>query len=169
LHDIGKPETFTYEGERIRFNNHSEVGAEIAKKILNRLKFPKKDVERITWLIEHHMMIVPLIKMQKARQRHWFLMDGFPELLEVYRADALGIIPKDLSLYNKIKLLYKHEIAELKLMPKTLLHGDEIIKILKIEEGKEVGKVLEKIRSLQLAKKLKTKKDAIEYVKTLRS
>lgn len=168
LHDIGKPETFSYEGKRIRFDHHSEVGAEIAKKILNRLKFSKKDIERITWLIKHHMMIVPLLKMPKSRQRHWFLNDGFPELLEVYRADALGIIPTDLSLYEKIKKMYKHEIAELKLMPKLIIHGDEIMKILKIESGKKVGTILKKIRELQLSKKLKTKKDAIAFVKTLK-
>lgn len=167
LHDIGKPETFSYENKRIRFDKHSEVGAVIAKKILHRLKFPKKDIERITWLVAHHMMIVPLLKMQKSRQRHWFLHSGFPELLELYRADALGIKPTDLTTYEELKKLYRHEIAELKLMPKTLLHGDEIMKILKIKSGKRVGTILETIRERQLEKVLKTKTDAINYVKSL--
>jgi len=168
LHDIGKPSTFKYEEERIRFDHHAEVGAEIARKILKRLNFPRKDIERISWLIEHHMMVVPLIKMQKKRKRHWFLLDGFQELLELYRADALGIEPVDLTLYHKIKQLYKHEIAELRLMPERLIDGDEIMKILALPAGEKIGKLLDRIREEQLAGKLKTKKDAIAFIKALK-
>ncbi|MFA4891242.1 MAG: CCA tRNA nucleotidyltransferase [Candidatus Gracilibacteria bacterium] len=168
LHDIGKPDTFKYEGKRIRFDHHSEVGAEIALDLLKRLKFSKKDTTRICWLIEHHMMVVPLIKMPKKRKRHWFLLDGFPELLELYRADALGIEPVDLTLYHNLKRLYKHEIAELKLMPQRLISGDEIMKALKIPAGKKIGKLLARIRSEQLGGKLKTKKDALEFIKGIK-
>lgn len=165
LHDIGKPETFTYENERIRFDHHSEVGAEIAKKLLTRIKFKKKDVNRIAWLIAHHMMVVPLMQMPEKRKRHWFLLDGFPELLELYRADALGIIPTDLTVYNELKRMYKHEIAELKSMPKSLLSGDKIMKILNLPPSEKVGEILSELRELQLEGKLKTSKDAEEYVK----
>ena len=167
LHDIGKPETFTYDEERIRFDHHAERGGEIATEILKRLKFPNKDIKRIAWLIEHHMMVVPLMEMSDKRKRAWFLKDGFPELLELYRADALGIEPLDLDFYHELKRMYKHEIAELKLMPKTLVHGDEIMRILKIPKGKAVGTILGQIRDLQLDKKIKTKKDALSYVQSL--
>lgn len=169
LHDIGKPETFTYENERIRFDHHSEVGAEIAKKLLTRLKFKKKDVNRIAWLIAHHMMVVPLLEMPEKRKRHWFLLDGFPELLELYRADALGITPTDLTAYNELKRMYKHEIAELKSMPKSLLSGDKIMKILNLQPSEKVGEILAEIRELQLEGKLKTSKDAEEYLKNKKS
>ncbi|MBT3865272.1 CCA tRNA nucleotidyltransferase [Candidatus Peregrinibacteria bacterium] len=167
FHDIGKPETFTYDEERIRFDGHAEKGAEIATSIMKRLKFPKKDIKRVAWLIEHHMMVVPLMEMSKKRQRAWFLKEGFPELLEVYRADALGIDPIDLSAYHEIKRLYKHEIAELKLMPKQLISGDEIIKTLKIPSGKKVGTILADIKEKQLEGKLKTKEDALKYLSSL--
>lgn len=169
LHDIGKPDTFTSDKERIRFDGHSEKGAEIARKLLNRLKFPKRSIDRICWLIEHHMMVVPLMEMPQKRQRHWFLLDGFPELLELYRADALGIDPPDLSAYHYLKKLYRHEIAELKLMPKTLLKGDKIMKILNLPAGKKIGKILEQIREKQLEGTLKTKKDAEKFVESLKS
>ena len=167
LHDIGKPDTFKYEKERIRFDGHSEKGAEIALKMLRRLKFPKRNIDRICWLIEHHMMVVPLINMPKKRQRHWFLLDGFPELLELYRADALGITPIDLQAYEKLKKLYRHEIAELKLMPKTLINGDKVMKILKIQPSEKVGEILSLIREKQLEGILKTAKDAEEFIKSL--
>lgn len=168
MHDIGKYDTFAQDDKRIRYNHHAEVGADIAKKILKRLKFDKKTMDRVEWLIRHHMMVVPLFEMPDARRRHWFMQPGFEEMLEVYRADAMGTKPMDLSGYEKMKKLYRHEIAELKLMPKQLLSGNDVMKILNLKEGEKVGKILEDIREKQLGGELKTKKDAREYVKSLK-
>jgi poly(A) polymerase len=167
LHDIGKFDTYTDDGERIRYDKHAEVGAEISKNILKRLKFPKKIIDKVGWLIEHHMMIVPLFEMDDDRRRHWFLMPGFPELLEIHRADCMGIKPLNLTAYEKLKKLYRHEIAKLKLMPKQLVKGEDVMKILKIKPGEKVGEILKDIRNKQLGGELKTSKDAKNYIKKL--
>lgn len=164
LHDIGKYDTFASEGDRIRYDGHQDAGAELAKKILKHLKFPKKSIDKVEWLIRHHMMVVPLFQMPDDRKRHWFLQPGFPDLLELYRADALGIKPLDLSAYEGLKQLYRHEIAKLKLMPKQLISGDDIMKLLKINPGKKIGEILLDIRQKQLSHELKTKKDAKDYI-----
>ncbi|MBI2634726.1 CCA tRNA nucleotidyltransferase [Candidatus Peregrinibacteria bacterium] len=165
LHDIGKYDTFMRDNDRIRYDHHAEVGADISRKILNRLKFPKKIIDRVDWLIRHHMMITQLIEMPDGRRRHWFLQPGFEELLEVYRADALGIKPMDLSLYEKIKKLYKHEIAALKLMPKQLISGEEIMKILGIKPGEKVGEIIDELREQQLEGNIKTSAEAKKFLK----
>ncbi|MBT4917604.1 CCA tRNA nucleotidyltransferase [Candidatus Peregrinibacteria bacterium] len=164
MHDIGKYDTFQADEDRIRYDHHSEVGAEMSSKILKRLKFDKKTIDRVKWLIEHHMMVVPLFEMPDARRRHWFLQPGFEELLEVYRADSMGIIPMDLSMYEKLKKLYRHEIAKLKLMPKQLISGKEIMSILGIEQGEKVGDILKEVRDKQLSHEIKTRKEAKKYV-----
>lgn len=169
FHDIGKYETFKQDGKRIRYDGHSEIGAEIAKKILTRLKFPNKMINRVHWLIAHHMMIVPLFEMPDTRRRHWFFQPGFEELLEVYRADALGIVPTNLDLYHKLRKLYLHEIAKLKLMPKQLIDGSQIMKILGLKEGREVGKILKYIWENQLDEKFKTKKEVLSYLQALKN
>ncbi|MBI4975061.1 CCA tRNA nucleotidyltransferase [Candidatus Peregrinibacteria bacterium] len=164
LHDIGKYDTFSIDRKRIRYDQHAEVGADISKKILTRLKFPKKTVDMVEWLVRHHMMMMPLVKMADHRKRHWFLMPGFEDLLEVYRTDALGTNPTDLSLYEEIKKEYRHEIAKLKLMPKQLIKGEDIMKLLNIKAGKKIGKILADIREKQLSNKLKNKKETRKYV-----
>lgn len=169
LHDIGKFNTFQEDAERIRYDHHAEVGSEIARDILNRLRFPKEIVNRVFWLIRHHMMVDPLFTMPDGRRRHWFLEPGFEDLLEIFRADTLGTKPADLSAYEQIKKLYHHEIAKLKLMPRQLISGDELMKILNIKAGREVGKILLDIREKQLAGEIKTKKQAIEYLEDLKS
>lgn len=165
LHDVGKYETFASENERIRYDGHQDIGAEIAKKILKRLKFPTKIIDRVDWLIRHHMMVIPLFDMPSGRRRHWFLQPGFEELLELYRADAMGIVPLDLSAYEKIKKLYHHEIAKLKLMPKQLISGEDVMKICKISAGEKVGEILKDIREKQLEGELKTPREAKKYLK----
>ncbi|MBD3361100.1 HD domain-containing protein [Candidatus Peregrinibacteria bacterium] len=165
MHDIGKYDTFEAAEDRIRYNRHAEVGGQIAKKVLNRLKFPKKTIDRVVWLIERHMMIEPLFSMTKGRRRHWFLQPGFEELLELYRADAMAIEPKDLSIYEELRRMYRHEIAKLKLMPKQLISGDEIMEILNLKPGEKVGKIIKDIRDQQLEGKISTAKQAKKHLK----
>lgn len=167
LHDIGKYDTFEIKDDRIKYEGHQEVGAEIAKKILKRLKFPIKIVSRVEWLVRHHMMVIPLLEMPDSRRRHWFLLPEFEDLLEVFRADCMGIIPLNLNEYEQIKKLYKHEIAHLKLLPKKLISGEEIMKALKIPAGERVGEILMDIREKQLEGKIKTKKEALNHLLSL--
>ncbi|MBC5805199.1 MAG: HD domain-containing protein [Candidatus Eremiobacteraeota bacterium] len=51
LHDVGKPRT----KEGPHFYRHEYVGAEMARALLNRLRFGSDTVERVTHLIKHHM------------------------------------------------------------------------------------------------------------------
>lgn len=165
FHDIGKFDTITIDNDRIRYNGHAEKGAEIAGKVLRRLKFPKKITDRVSWLIKNHMLVMQLMDMPEGRRRSWFLKPEFEDLLEVYRCDAMGIEPMNLTDYQKLKKLYRHEIAHLKLMPKQLIDGDEVMKILKLKPGAEIGKLLDEVREKQLAGEIKTAKEAKEYLK----
>ena len=164
FHDIGKPQTFKIK-ERIRFDGHCEVSAEIARKILSRLKFPKKDIDQITWLIKHHMMFIPLTEMNIGRRRHWFLRENFLDLMEVFYADAMGAEPQDLALYNKVMDLYRHDLKTMATKPEPLLNGKEIMKYLNIKPGKLIGEISKKLLEQQLAKKIKTHKQALEWLK----
>lgn len=59
LHDIGKPAAKrteqTSDGEIITFYNHETLSAEIAGKILTRLKFPNNIVNSVCHLVKQHM------------------------------------------------------------------------------------------------------------------
>ncbi len=90
LHDIGKPPTFmpALPGDRIRFNRHYAIGAEMAKTILRRLRFSKRDTRDIYWMIYHHMAIDDLPDMRPSHQRQMLDHEAFKDLLELHRADA---------------------------------------------------------------------------------
>lgn len=57
LHDISKPETRRWSDEKNdwTFHGHEVVGARVAKKILEDLKLPKKQSEKIVKLVRWHM------------------------------------------------------------------------------------------------------------------
>lgn len=165
LHDIGKPSTFSVQ-DRIRFNSHAEVGADMAVKIAKRMAFSKSMTTDLHWLISHHMMLGDLPKMKKTRQAHWLHQPLFRELLELLRADVLGTKPQDLSLYNKLKKLSeKKETARPK--PEVLLNGEDLMKKFGLKEGPEIGEILEQIHHAQMEEEIKTKEDALKLAKKI--
>ncbi|MEZ4194867.1 MAG: HD domain-containing protein [Candidatus Paceibacterota bacterium] len=57
LHDIGKPATRRTGGKNkhYTFFGHEVVGARMAKKILERLKFPRETIDQVEKLVRWHM------------------------------------------------------------------------------------------------------------------
>lgn len=91
LHDIGKGPTLTKPRnlfDRLRFNRHYAVGAEMAKTILTRLKFSNRDINDIYWIIYNHMSIDDLPLMKPSHQQRMLGNPAFEDLLELHRADA---------------------------------------------------------------------------------
>jgi len=89
LHDVGKPPTQTFE-DRIRFNQHENVGAEMAAAICQRLKFSNKDTDRIVWLVDQHMRVGMAQRMKESRLKRFVREEGFSELLQLCRTDCLA-------------------------------------------------------------------------------
>jgi tRNA nucleotidyltransferase (CCA-adding enzyme) len=55
FHDIGKPRTKRQGKLKPTFYGHEVVGARMAEKIMDRLKFPKKDTELVAKFVRWHM------------------------------------------------------------------------------------------------------------------
>lgn len=57
FHDISKPETkrFSREKNVITFYGHDVVGARVTREIMERLKFPKDLIEKVTMFVRWHM------------------------------------------------------------------------------------------------------------------
>jgi tRNA nucleotidyltransferase/poly(A) polymerase len=52
-----------------------------------------------------------------------------------------------------------------KIIPKKLADGNDVMKILKIKPSPKVGKILESLRIAQVEKKVKTRTDALKFIK----
>lgn len=166
LHDVGKPDTFKL-AERIRFDGHCQASRDHARRILSRLKFPRKFIDEVCFVVSHHMMMVPLVEMPKGRRVAWFLKPEFKTLLAVFKADAKGTTPTDLSLYQQIKDLYDKDMQEIPKEPERLLSGEDIMRALNLEPGEKVGNLVDELRELQLEGKIKSKEEAQKWLNSL--
>jgi len=156
LHDIGKPDTMTVE-DRIRFNGHCQVGAEMAEKILNRLKFSNKQIERITAIIRHHMEFVNVPNMRLSTLKKFIARESFEEEMAMHRADCLSS-HGDLSTYDFL-LQKKEAISKEELKPKPFLLGRDLI-AMGYEPGNHFREILDSLYDLQLEGVLTNKEQA---------
>jgi tRNA nucleotidyltransferase (CCA-adding enzyme) len=93
LHDIGKPQTRTTDEKGVdHFHGHIEASAELAKKILRRLKFDNHTIDVVCHLVRYHdygYHFSPTdAQIRKAINK--IGKDLFPLYLEVRRADTLA-------------------------------------------------------------------------------
>ncbi len=163
FHDVGKTQTFSIE-DRIHFDEHATVSGKIATEVLTRLQMPKKRIEKIAWMIEHHMMMNAFFDMTDDRKAHWYYHPWFPELMQLFYLDAAGTTPGNFDLYNRI---IADENAFLDRQPrpqKPLLTGNEVMTLLGVKPGAEVGMLLQKLHDAQTRGDITSKKEAKDYL-----
>lgn len=164
LHDIGKPPTASRDAHTgaIHFYEHDKLGAEVAERVLTRLRFPRKHVEAVVKAVRYHMQLKDAPKMRKATLRRMLLRPTFPLELALHRLDCLGSHGR-LDVYDFLV----SEVEQLRQQPEIrppLLTGHDLIK-LDMKPGPAMGKLLAEIREKQLADELKTKSEALRWAR----
>lgn len=149
IHDIGKPRVAAKDHEGyIIFHNHEIVGAKIASGIAERLRFSKKEKEKITTLIRWHMFTVDEHITDSAVRR--FVRRIGPEnvkdMMDLRVGDRLGGGTQRAESW-RLKLFKKRVEEQLAPMPFGIndlaIDGNDIMKELQIKPGKQIGLVLQ--------------------------
>lgn len=167
FHDIGKTVTFARK-ERIRFDEHASKSGDIASKVLERLKMPKKRIEKIDWLVAHHMTMGIFAELNEERKAHWYFHPWFSELLQVFWLDIAGTTPSDYSLYDSILKDYNAFLDSHPRPEKPLLTGQEVMEILGIPSGAKVGEVLKALHDAQVRKEVTSKAEAKAFTEKMK-
>ncbi|MFF9564338.1 CCA tRNA nucleotidyltransferase [Leifsonia sp. NPDC014704] len=160
LHDIGKPATRRFEpGGAVSFYHHDVVGAKLAKKRLTALRFDKSTIDSVARLIELHLRFFGYA------DAHWtdsavrrYVRDAGPELERLHmltradvttrnrrKADRLGFAYDDLE--TRIRELREQEEMD---AVRPDLNGEQVMSILGIRPGKEVGQAMRFLLELRL-------------------
>lgn len=149
IHDIGKPQTFKRTDDGIiTFYNHEVVGARIAKNIAERLRFSKKEKVKLVKLVRWHQFTVDEDQTDKAIRRFIKRVgkENLDDMLDLRVADRLGGGARETSWRLEE---FKKRLVEVQKQPFTVhdlkISGDEVMKILDIKPGPEVGEVLNKL------------------------
>jgi len=167
FHDIGKPRTKRGQGSNATFYGHEIVGARMTAQILKRLRFPKKDIEKIVKLVRYHFFYYNVDEVTEASVRKLVRNAGpenIDELLEVRMADRIGSGCPKAEPYKLRHLRYVIEkVSKDPVSVKMLkLGGDDVMKVLGIKPGPKIGWILDILFDYVLTDPKKNKKDFLE-------
>jgi len=148
FHDIAKPRTKEGKGEDATFYDHQVVGAKMTAQILERLKFPKKEIEKIVKLVRYHMFYYDAGEVSESSVRRLIRQVGpenMEELLQVRMADRIGSGVPKAEPYKLRHLKYLIEkVSQDPISVKMLkVRGEDAMEILKIKPGPKIGMVLD--------------------------
>ena len=164
LHDVAKPPTFDDSTDRIRFNGHDKLGAEMAGDILHRLKFPNDVIERVQSLIEDHLKFINVPKMKTATLKRFVRKPHFDEDLELHRIDCLAG-PGTLETYKYVRgKLAEFQREPEKLKPKLPIDGNDL-KELGLPPGPQYKELLAAVEDEILEGRIETREQALAFVK----
>ncbi len=167
FHDIGKPRVKRGEGPDATFYNHEVVGAKMTKEILERLRFPKKDIEKIVKLVRYHLFYYNVGEVGESSVRRLVRrvgLENIQELVQLREADRIGSgCPKALPYKLRHFLYIVNKVSQDPIDVRMLkINGDDIMQLLKIRPGAKIGKILDILLGEVLEKPSKNKKDYLE-------
>lgn len=152
LHDIAKPLTqMTDETGRIRFFGHECEGAELAGRLLDRLRFSAADREAVVHAVRNHMRFASVREMRAAKLRRLLAEPNFSLELELHRLDCIashGLLECFVFLLDE--LAERRRRGEKTALPERWVTGKSLISA-GCRPGPEFGPLLELIYDRQLA------------------
>ncbi len=146
LHDVGKPGTVD-DGP---FRGHEVVGAELAEKVLERLRTPRTATERVVRLVRHHMF---------TYERDWgdagvrrFIqrvgIDAVDDLFALREADNVGSgVPAEAHGLDELRARVDAELAASVVLDRSRLavRGDDLMAELGLPAGPRLGRILDEL------------------------
>ena len=176
LHDIGKPKTRKFEGEgRVSFHHHEVVGARLAKKRLEKLRYSNEIIEQVCLLIELHLRFHGYGdgKWTDSAVRR-YVRDAEEQLIRLHKLTRADCTTRNDAKAEKLRNAYndlEQRIVELSKQEELKsmrpeLDGAEIMKVLNIKPGPEVGKAYQFLLDLRLDKGIMGIEKATEELKT---
>lgn len=163
LHDIGKPGTrsFDEEQQRIRFNGHDALGAEMAVDILTRLKYPNQTIALVEHMVARHMQFMNVMDMRTAKLKRFMAPECFEQEMELHRVDCAssnGFTENYDFLRQK-----QEEFANEPIIPEPFVTGRDLI-----DRGHQPGpafkNILEAIQTEQLEGRISSRTEAISFL-----
>jgi tRNA nucleotidyltransferase (CCA-adding enzyme) len=155
LHDVAKPRSAAPKegapGENT-FYDHEKLGARLATDILQRLKFPRRETERVALLVaEHNWHYLP--EWNDATVRRVLARIGpeeIPALWMLRRADlnARGrLVEEGLANQAAAEARFQREIDRASALKVTdlAIGGEDVMRELRTGPGRQVGEVLARL------------------------
>lgn len=151
IHDIGKPKVQGADEQGlVTFYNHELVGSKMARNIADRLKFSKKDRDKIVNLIRWHMFTVDE-KITDAAVRRFIRrvgVENVKDMMDLRIGDRLGGGTQTAESW-RLKLFKERVEEQLKPKPFSIedmaIDGNDVMQELNLKPGPKIGEILKKL------------------------
>jgi putative nucleotidyltransferase with HDIG domain len=149
LHDIAKPRVKHFERGKWRFLGHAQQSADLARRIMARLRFPRTLTDKVSHLIDNHMIDYRAEWGDGAVRRliRRAGTESIGDLILLRKADLLAhgmdnCIREPLEDLEKriASILRKRQVVSLR---DLALNGHDVMEILHLEPGPRVGRILD--------------------------
>lgn len=179
-HDAGKPRSKqSDEDGRIRFLEHEKIGARIVAERAKALHLSNLEIDRLKTIVRQHMRPIWLAQTGKTpskRAIYRFFRDAGEAGIDICLlslADVLATygvtLPQDVWVnhLNVIRPLLEAwwEQPGERVSPPALLTGHDLISEFAMQPGPQIGQVLESLREAQVTDQIRTREQALEFVR----
>ena len=167
FHDVAKPHTRAWKNNQWTFYGHEVVGARLTKTILENLRFPKDIIEKTTKLVRWHMFFSDTEKITPSAVRRIVRNVGVDliwDLVNLRTSDRIGTgRPKEIPYrLRKYKSMIEEVLRDPISVKQLAVGGADIMKLVKIEPGPNIGFILEILLSEVLEKPELNTKERLE-------
>ncbi len=167
FHDIAKPHTKKGDGPDSTFYGHDVIGAKMTAKIMSRLKFPKKDIEKVVLLVRYHLFQSDPEKITDSAVRRVLRnvsQENIWDLIDVRLCDRIGSgVPKaEPYRLRKFLVMLEKALREPISLKELKISGNEIMELLRIQPGPRIGFILNALMNEILEDPKKNEKDYLE-------
>ncbi len=146
FHDIGKPRSKREGKNKPTFYGHEVVGARMARKIMERLKFPKKEIELVEKLVRNHMFFsdTELITLSAVRRIITKVgKENIWALMNVRECDRVGMKKKEAPYrLRKYFAMIEEALRDPISVGQLKINGEFMMKELGIAPGPRMGWIL---------------------------
>lgn len=165
FHDCGKPDCFSLDEKGVgHFYSHASISAKKAEKALLRLRCDNKTRERVIKLIKLHD--APIEESEAAVKRKLAKIgeEVFFDLIELKRADTMGLAPEfhsRMAHFDVLESMAKQIISQKSCfsLKDLKINGNDLSAMgLK---GKEIGQILNLLLDAVMEKKVENEKNAL--------
>lgn len=174
LHDIGKPKSHTTDSDGIdHFHGHEEIGADMARVILRRLRYDNKTTEAVVKLVKYHDYPLRADEVVIRKSMNRIGMDIYKSYLSLRDADLEGKSEYsreiNKTLFEDIYKVYEEVMKQNPcVVTKDLAVNGRDLMEAGVKKGEKIGDIINTLLELVIENpSLNTKDKLIEKVKEL--
>jgi poly(A) polymerase len=161
FHDVGKPSTATPDGA---FTGHENVGADLARSALERLRYSQKEIETVVKLVRLHLRPVYYSPEWTDGAVRRLARDAGPvldRLIVLARADIGASAYPEPEKLDELQARLNAVLSERPSRLAPLVTGEDVMRARGIAPGPEVGRIKKRLEEMVMDGDLAPTREAV--------